>query len=82
MKAIKTKYLCATNFRGSRLSVTTGEPGQRIVMGWPDELNSSKAHAKGARALADKMGWQGKLIGGGFPDGTMVWVFDNSFDVA
>lgn len=82
MKAIRTKYIGPSNVKGSRLSATTGETGQRIIMTWDDALNSSDMHAKGARALADKFGWQGELIGGGFPDGTMVWVFANSPDRA
>ncbi len=82
MKAIRTKYIGPSNVKGSRLTATTGETGQRIIMSWPSELNSSAAHAKGARALADKFGWTSKLIGGGFPDGTMVWVFVNSSDRA
>ena len=36
------------------------------------------AHGRLARRLCDKMGWKGELIGGGFPDGTMVWVFAQS----
>jgi hypothetical protein len=82
MKAIRTKYIGPSNVKGSRLSATTGERGQRLIMSWPSELNSGEAHARGARALADKMGWKTELIGGGFPDGTMVWVFKTSPDIA
>lgn len=38
-------------------------------------------HEKAAKALCDKMGWSkpGRtLLGGGFPDGTMVWAFDDT----
>ena len=82
MKAIRTKYIGPSNVKGSRLSATTGEKGQRIIMNWPSELNPGDAHAKGARALADKMKWAGELIGGGFPDGSMVWCFADSPDRA
>ena len=72
MKAIRTKYYGAGNVRGARIIAATGERGH------PHELNSDKAHAKAARQLADKFNWRGELIGGSFPDGTMVWVFADS----
>lgn len=77
MKAIRTKYIPATNTKGSRISATTGEKGQRIIMSYD---HSGKEHERAARALADKMGRKCDLIGGGFPDGTMVWVFADSPD--
>lgn len=78
MKVIRTKYIGPTSVKGSRVSASTGETGQRIILDWPYELNPTKAHAKAARALCTKLGWDGpnyELVGGGFPDGTMVWVF-------
>ena len=82
MKAIRTKYYGPGNVRGSRIKATSGEHGQTVIQSYDDSLNSSQAHAKVARALCDKMGWKGELIGGGFPDGTMVWVFAQSMDRA
>jgi len=82
MKAIRTRYHGPSSIRGSRISASTGEKGQKVVISYPDELNSSDAHALVARKLVNKMKWSGDLIGGGFPDGTMVWVFTNSPDRA
>lgn len=82
MKAIRTKYYGPGNVRGSRIIATTGERGQRISIPYPHELNSEKAHALAARMLCNQYQWSGELIGGGFPDGTMVWVFAQSSDRA
>ena len=82
MKAIRTKYIGPSDRKGSRVSATTGEKGQRVVLTWDNARNASDMHAVAARTLADKYQWQGKLIGGGFPDGTMAWVFADSPDVA
>lgn len=86
MKAIRTKYHGATNTKPARLSATTGEAGQRIMISRhavPDAFDTGMGnglHAYVARQLADKFGWNKQLIGGGFPDGTMVWVFADSND--
>jgi hypothetical protein len=82
MKAIRTKYIGPSNVKGSRITATSGERSQRIIMSYPSELNSSAAHAKAARTLCDKMNWNGAMIGDGFPDGSMVWVFADSHDRA
>ena len=75
MKAIKTKYLSATNTKPGRVKASTGEQSQTVTAQWAHENDSAKNHANAARALADKFNWKGELIGGGFPDGSMVWVF-------
>lgn len=88
MKAIRTKYHGATDTKPSRISATTGENGQRVVISRhsvPDEFDTgmgSGCHGYAARMLCNKMKWDGELIGGGFPDGTMVWVFADSNDRA
>ena len=83
MKAIKTKYLGPGNVRGSRVKATTGEKGQTVILSWDNRLSGTESnHAAAARALANKFGWTGELIGGGFPDGSMVWVFAQAPDRA
>jgi hypothetical protein len=88
MKAIRTKHHGPTDTKPARLSATTGERGQTIIFSRhkiPDKYDSGMGnglHAYAARQLADKYGWNGELIGGGFPDGTMVWVFAESMDRA
>ena len=77
------------NTKPSRIVIkaTTGEKGQRIIAIRIDEVwriraKLTMAYGQMARRLCDKMGWKGELIGGGFPDGTMVWVFAHSMDRA
>lgn len=82
MKAIRTTYHGPTNTKGSRYSATTGERRQRVSAASSYDLNAEQNHAFVARKLANSFGWKGVLIGGGFPDGTMVWVFANSKDRA
>ena len=88
MKAIRTTYHGATDHKPSRISATTGEAGQRIIISRdsvPSEFDTgigNGAHGYAARKLCEKMGWTKPLIGGGFPDGSMVWVFENSLDRA
>lgn len=72
MQAITTKYLGATNFRGSRIKATA-ESGS-ITVDYPHEFSGVNAHAVAALALMVKLGWTGDLIGGGTKDG-YVFVF-------
>ena len=80
MKAIATKYIGPSSVRGSRCKASDGR--NAVTMPWDSALDSSAMHAKAARALCDKMNWTGALIGGGFEDGSMVWVFEDSPDRA
>lgn len=76
MIAIETKYLSATNTRGSRYVATTCN-GQRLTRGADDALNSDANHLAVATALADKMNWlrdSMRLVGGSTRSG-MVFVF-------
>ena len=70
MKAIKTTFLGATNFRGSRIKATA-EGGQRdhqVTIPYPHELNSEQAHQAAAKALCAKLDWHGAMITGGLRD--------------
>lgn len=78
MKAIKTQYHGPTERRGSRISASTGEKGQRVFLSEWGGLNMNRAHALAAWTLCNKMGWPVDMVGGGFPDGSMVWVFSGS----
>ena len=80
MKAIRTTYLGPTDTKPSRIKASTGE--QSIIVSYSHELTSDGEHGRAARMLADKYAWKGDLIGGGFPDGSMVWVFADSPDRA
>lgn len=74
MKAIKTTYYSPTDFRGPKI-VASDEDGNRITIGYPHEFSGMDAHAAAARALCQKMGWAGNLIGGGLK-GCYVFVFE------
>ncbi len=53
MKAIQTKYLPATNFRGSRIKATAEGWGAAII-DYPHEFNAEEAHIHAAKALLAK----------------------------
>lgn len=71
MKAITTKFMGPTDFRGSRIRAFTED--QSITVPYEYEGHPEEAHEKAARALMDKMRWQADLLGGGVKGG-YVWV--------
>lgn len=79
MQAITTKYLSATNSRGSRIKATCAAGS--VTIGFPHELWGMACHAAAAKALVDKMGWNdahyGGLMGGQLPNGDYAFVFNN-----
>ena len=79
MKAITTKYIGPTNYRGSRIKAVA-EGGNSITLSYDDALNSDQNHLAAAVALRDKMNWKdsGKLLGGGTEKG-YVFVFSNTW---
>lgn len=80
MKAIRTYRLGQTNHKPARIVATTGERGQRRVYSVP--LVPYDAHVYAVRRLAEEFKWAGPFIGGGFPDGSMVWVFNTPHNKA
>lgn len=72
-KAISTKYIGPTNFRGSRVKAFA-EGGSSNTLEWDDALNSEQNHMEAAKALAAKMNWSGTWQGGGTSSG---YVFVN-----
>ena len=79
MQAIITKYLSATNSRGSRIKATCAAGS--VTIGYPHEFSGMACHAAAAKALVDKMGWNdphyGGLMGGQLPNGDYAFVFNN-----
>ena len=71
MKAIRTRYYGAANFKGSKIIATDGDKNS-ISIGYPHGLNSDEAHELAAYLLMQKMDWPNQLIGGGFQN-DMVW---------
>ncbi len=78
MNAITTRYIGATNYRGSRIKAIAGN-GQTITIGYPHEFSGEECFAQAALALCRKLGWDDQkyhvgLIGGHTKDG-YVFVF-------
>jgi hypothetical protein len=63
-QAIKTKYVCPGNVRGSRISATAET--KRIFVEYDDALNLEENHIAAATKLAESLGWlkHGELISG------------------
>ena len=74
MQAIVTKYLPATNVRGSRIKATC-QAGS-VILSWDDSVNSDANHKAAAFALASKLQWDGRWIEGVTVDQHSVWVLD------
>lgn len=73
MQAIQTKYLCPTNFRGSRIKVTCA--AKSATIDWRHDLNSEENHINAAKELIAKLSWKGNIASGQLKDGSYVHVF-------
>lgn len=79
VQAIVTKYLPATNFKGSRIKATAAAGS--LTLHLDHSLNAVNNHAKAAEALADKFGWGGNWSMGGMPDDSgYCFVCSNGLD--
>jgi hypothetical protein len=67
MKAIVTKYLSATNSRGSRIKASA-EGVKSVTLGYSYDLSGEEAHKAAALELCKKYGWPMNLVGGGLPN--------------
>jgi hypothetical protein len=76
MKAIFTRYIPATNTKGSRIKAYDGENNQKTIA-YDYSLSTEDFHAKAAIELSKKMNWKGELISGSFNNG-YVFVFADS----
>lgn len=63
MKAIETKFISASDRRGSRIIASDGDCN-RVTIDYPHELSGEAVHRAAAEALCRKMGWTGEMIGG------------------
>lgn len=81
MKAILTKVLPCTNTKPTRIKAYT-EGGNSITISWEEAEYPEKSHAQThlyvAQQLCKKLKWEGKLIGGGTPEG-YAFVFQESW---
>lgn len=71
-QAITTKYLPATNVKGSRIKASCQRSS--VTLSWDDSLNIDGNHAAAAQALADKLNWGGEWLGGFDKDNRGVFV--------
>jgi hypothetical protein len=78
MQAIITKYIGPSNVKGSRVKASC-QAGS-VTLHWDDALNVFGNNAAAANAIVKKFGWQGDWTGGYLPDGSMVWVCNDSPD--
>ncbi len=69
MQAISTKYIPATDRRGSRIKATAYR--KSIMVPYDDTQGVESAHHKAFQALAEKLGWldMGTWYVGGCPSG-------------
>ena len=82
MQTIETKYLGATNYKGSRIKATQSAnfgsdyKPKTITVHYDHALNADGNHQEAARKLKAKLGWEGEMHGGTTSRG-YVWVFVN-----
>jgi hypothetical protein len=75
-KAITTKYISATDFRGARIKASDGD-GNTATISYPYELSYAAVHFEAAKALCEKMKWNGMLASGNNGKGyTFLFVED------
>ena len=80
MQAIQTRYLGATNTRGSRIKAWAAAGS--VTIGYPHDLSGQACHRKAAETLTAKLGWNtaqhGELLGGQLESGDYAFIFDNT----
>jgi len=76
MQIIKTKYLPATNTRGSRIKATNSG-GVSATIPYPYELSGIKCHAKAVHEVNKKLNWSGQMVGAEIKDSQYVFIFVN-----
>jgi len=74
MQYIQTKFLPASNTKGSRIKATTSFGNDSITIAYDYSLDTEQAHAKAAMKLARKLEWNGEYAAGGNDSG-YVFVF-------
>ena len=87
MKAIQTRYLGPTNYRGARIKAWAYGWGS-VTISYPHEYNSELAHHEAAKALIakvnkqfgndEKRALQVPTISGGLPNGDWCFCFADS----
>ena len=74
MQTIETRYLGATNYRGSRMVATASGAETRVTIPYDSGVDDADCHKQAALALCAKLNWEGKMIGGHGKDGMILGV--------
>jgi hypothetical protein len=69
MQYISTKFLSATNTKGSRIKAQASFVKESITISYDHSLDCEQAHAKAAMQLARKLDWKGEYSSGGNDSG-------------
>jgi len=80
MQAITTKYLGPSVTRGARIKATCSGGGLSVTIPRDFARDLNIDHAAACRALCQRLGWTGRLVGG-HTKGGMVWVFKGGMEV-
>jgi hypothetical protein len=74
MQTIETKYIPATSTRGRRVKATSTS-GISVTVPWNDGVADEQNHHRAAAALAQTLGWTGRMVSGSLRRGGLVYVF-------
>jgi hypothetical protein len=77
MQTIETKYVGATNYKGSRIIASASGSSAKVTIPYDSGQADENMHVTAAIMLCNKLNWEGKMIGGHSKQG-MVWVFDEA----
>lgn len=76
MQAIRTRYLGATNYKGSRIQAKC--EARSIIVPWDHNLDIAENHKAACQQLLNELGWKDPfyqpMVGGSF-DNDYYWVF-------
>lgn len=75
MQSIKTRFIPATNTKGSRIKARTSS-GLSVTLQWDDALDSATNHDAAARTLIVRLKWDDRGVwhSGGLRGGGNVYV--------
>lgn len=67
-QGITTRFVGPTNYRGPRI-IARSASGHRMTVPWDHALDVYENHAAAALALASKLEWHGRWVGGATREG-------------
>ena len=78
LAAIETKFIPCTDHRPSRVKATC-QAGS-LTLSWNDALDVARNHRAVAEALARKLNWAGKWVGGHLPKRGYVFIIAKTYN--